>query len=128
VQPPIFRRVAPAIQVRSGARRPRRQALIWGLLCMAAPFAPSGKALGQTTAQVPASVPAESVASPGDESRREVAEMSAQLAQQRAELSTLREELQRKLAEERSAREATEARVQTNARAEVDAALKAERE
>jgi len=32
-----------------------------GLLCAAAPFAPSGTALGQTTAQVPASVPADSV-------------------------------------------------------------------
>ncbi len=117
-----------AIQVRSGARRPRRQALVWGLLCAVAPFALSGMALGQTTAPVPDSVPADSVPAPGDEAKKEVAELSAQLAQQRAELAGLREEMQRKLADEKAAREAAEAKAETNARAEVDAALKAERE
>jgi hypothetical protein len=101
--------------------------LVWGLLCAVAPFALSGMALGQTTAPVPDSVPADSVPAPGDEAKKEVAELSAQLAQQRAELAGLREEMQRKLADEKAAREAAEAKAETNARAEVDAALKAER-
>ena len=119
-----------AIQVRSGARWPRRQTLIWGLLCAAAPFAPSGTALGQTTAQVPASVPADSVPTSADAALTGTEELAAQVAQQRAELAALREELQRKLADEKAARAAAdaaaEAKAQTNAKAEVEAALKAE--
>ena len=127
MQSPIFRRAATAIHVRSGAGRPRRQALIWGLLCATAPFAIPDTALGQTlpSAQVPDSAPADNAPVSGDDARKEMAELSAQLAQQRAELASLREELQRKLAEEKTAREAGEAKVQTKARAEVEAVLKA---
>ncbi|MGB8296759.1 MAG: hypothetical protein WCG85_15125, partial [Polyangia bacterium] len=64
---------------------------------------------------MPDSVPADSVPAPGDEAKKEVAELSAQLAQQRAELAGLREEMQRKLADEKAAREAAEAKAETNA-------------
>jgi hypothetical protein len=120
-----------AIQVRSGARRPRRQALIWGLLCAATPLAFSRTALGQTTAHVPASVPADSVPTSADAAPIGTAELAAQVAQQRAELASLREEVQRKLAEEKAARAAAEMaaenKAQTNAKAEVEAALASER-
>ena len=129
MHPSIFRRAAWAIQMRSGAGWPRRQALVWGLLCAAVPFAFPDTALGQTlpSAQVPDSVPVDNPPAASDEFRKETAELSAQLAQQRAELASLREELQRRLADEKAAREATEARAQGNARAEVEAALKAEK-
>ena len=124
----MFRRAAEAIRARLRARWPGRQALVVGLLCAGAPFALARPALGQTLpfAPVPESVPADNAPVASDESHKAMEETSAQLAQQRAELAKLREEFEAKLAEERAAREATEARAQANARAEIEAALKTE--
>ena len=107
--------------------------MLLGLLCTGAPFFLTTPALGQTTpsAQVPDSdstegAPAPSPeAKPGPESKNETGDLADQLAQQRGELASLREEFQRKLAEERAAREAAEARAQEITRATVENALKA---
>jgi len=76
------------------------------------------------TAQVPASVPPTVFPRPRDAALTGTAELAAQVAQQRAELAVLREELQRTLADEKAARAmadaAAEAKAQTNARAEVE--------
>ena len=84
-------------------------------------------ALGQTdpSAQVPEAVPAEEAPAAGDQPASATAELAAQLAQQKAELASLREEFQRKLAEERAAREAAEARATESTRAAVETAVKA---
>lgn len=104
-----------------------KRTLILGLLCIGAPFGLARPALGQTTssAQVPDSTPAEEAPASSTESKSETAELAAQLAQQRAELANMREEFQRKLAEERTLREAAEARAQDSARSAIESALKA---
>jgi len=107
--------------------------LLLGLLCTGAPFFLTTPAVGQTTpsAQVSDSdskegAPAPSPeAKPDPESKNETGDLADQLTQQRGELASLREEFQRKLAEERAAREAAEARAQEVARTTVENALKA---
>jgi hypothetical protein len=123
----IFRKAAGSIRARFGIGWPQRRALILGLLCVGVPFGLAGPALGQTLpfAQVPDPVPADKAPVASDESREAMEETSAQLAQQRADLAKLREEFEGKLGEERAAREAAEARAEGYARAEVEAALKA---
>ena len=124
--PSVFRKPAAPIRLRFGW--PRRRALVLGLLCAGAPLALARPALGQTPpfAQVPDPVPADNPPTTSDEPRRETEDIAAQLAQQRAELASLREEFQRKLTEEQAERKAVEARAQANARAEVEVAVKAD--
>ena len=106
--------------------RPDKRTLVLGLLCIGAPFALAKPALGQTesSAQVPVSSSGEDQPSATTEVKSETAELAGQLAQQRAELASLRDEFQRKLAEERTAREAAEARAQEGTRSAVADALK----
>jgi hypothetical protein len=94
---------------------------------MGAPFGLAKPALGQTTqaAQVSDSASEESEQVPNTVTKNETADLTAQLAQQRAELASMREEFQRKLTEERTAREAAEARAQDSTRSEIESALKA---
>ena len=116
-----------AIRARFGIGRPQRRVWILGLLCVGVPLASAGSALGQTLpfAQVPEPVPADNAPVASDEPAKATERMSAELAQQRGELANIREEFSRKLGEERAAREAAEARAQSYARAETEAALKA---
>jgi hypothetical protein len=67
----------------------------------------------------------EGAPAPGPESKNETGDLADQLTQQRGELASLREEFQRKLDEERTTREAAEARAQEIARATAESALKA---
>jgi hypothetical protein len=103
------------------------RSLILGLLCFGIPLGLASQALGQTpsSAQAPASVPAEDGPAQSGESKSETAALAAELAQQRAEMARLREDFERRLAEEGTAREAAEARTQNDARAAVESALKA---
>jgi len=81
------------------------------------------------SAQVPAPEPTEDGPATGTESKteskNETGDLADQLTQQRGELASLREEFQRKLAEERAAREAAETRLQEITRTTVENALKA---
>ena len=120
------------------ARWPQRRLLLLGLLCIGGPLSVATPALAQTdsSAQVPNSAPAEGTAAPDveskTESKNETGDLADQLTQQRGELASLRDEFQgkldefkRKLADERAAREAAEARAQETARATVESVLKA---
>ena len=101
---------------------------------MGGPFSLVTPALGQTppSAQVPDSTPVENAPAPEPEIKNETGDWADQLAQQRGELASLRDEFKRQLdefkrqlAEERSAREAAEARAQESARAVVENTVKA---